>query len=313
MAAEMIDTTADTAPYRLIKALPHTVNGLRAMHIMALAARFNKPTGLSICTYRLPNPRGASDIPILVVRPKNVQRKLPVILHIHGGGYAVGTPYQDLAFMARIMRSVPCVFVAPFYRKSLHHPHPAALDDCRASLEWVSENFAQIGGRPDQIFTMGLSAGGGLVAALAQAARDEDLPKISGQIIIAGMLDDQSEALSDIEPKFVTWSRELNRLAWNKYLSLVDQAPPSLAVPARAASLAGLPPAVGYIGDHDLFLAQNVRYFERLSASGVDTTFEVLPGAYHGIESFAPLSVAGQKADNFIARNLNAWFAEGGA
>jgi len=309
----MIDPTADTAPYRLIKALPETVNGLRAMHIMALAARFNKPAGLSVCTYRIPNPRGASDIPILVVRPKNMQRKLPVILHNHGGGYAVGTPYQDLAFMARIMRSVPCVFVSPFYRRSLHNPYPAALNDCRSSLEWVSANFDQIGGRRDKIVTMGLSAGGGLVAALAQAARDEGLPKISGQIIIAGMLDDQADALSDIEPRFATWSREMNRLAWSKYLAPVKQAPPSLAVPARAESLAGLPPAVGYVGDLDLFLAQNERYFERLSASGVDATFEVIPGAYHGIESFAPLSVAGQKADNLIARSLNAWFAQGGA
>ncbi len=180
MVAEMIDPTALTAPFRLIKTLPDTVNGLRIMHLMALAARFNKPAGLSISTVKIPNPRGPIDITLLVVRPKNAQRKLPVILHFHGGGYAVGIPYQDLALMARIMRSVPCVFVAPFYRRSLHNPYPAALDDCRSSLEWVSTNFDQVGGRPDKIIAMGLSAGGGLVSALAQAARDEDLPKIRG-------------------------------------------------------------------------------------------------------------------------------------
>lgn len=190
MVAEMIDPTANKAAFRLIKTLTDTVNGLRIMHLMALVARFNKPAGLSISTLKIPNPHGSTDIPLLVVRPKNSQGKLPVILHVHGGGYAVGTPYQDLALMARIMRSVPCVFVAPFYRRSLHNPSPAALDDCRSSLEWMSANFDQIGGRPDKIITMGLSASGGLAATLVQAARDEDLPKISGQIIIAGMLDD---------------------------------------------------------------------------------------------------------------------------
>jgi len=88
------------------------------------------------------------------------------------------------------------------------------------------------------------------------------------------------------------WNKGKNLLAWDMYLK--GQTTADYAVPARRASLEGQPPAVGFVGDQDLFLDENIAYFERLATAGVPTTFEVFKGAYHGVEVIAPHSDVAQ-------------------
>ncbi|MEU7745846.1 alpha/beta hydrolase [Nonomuraea sp. NPDC049158] len=59
------------------------------------------------------------------------------------------------------------------------------------------------------------------------------------------------------------------------------------AVPARRADLGGLPPTWIGVGDIDLFHDEDRDYADRLRAAGVTTTFDVVPGAPHGFETWA--------------------------
>ena len=60
------------------------------------------------------------------------------------------------------LRTRDCVIVAPDYRKSLEGPYPAAVNDGYGSLLWLKQYAAALGVRQDQLFVMGMSAGGGL-------------------------------------------------------------------------------------------------------------------------------------------------------
>lgn len=60
------------------------------------------------------------------------------------------------------------------------------------------------------------------------------------------------------------------------------------AVPARRASLAGLPPAWIGVGDRDLFHAEDVAYAQRLREAGVEVTLDVIEGLYHGADVLVP-------------------------
>ncbi|RUS63370.1 alpha/beta hydrolase [Pseudorhodobacter sp. E13] len=291
MAAQ-VDPTAKTAAYRFVKAIPDTVTGLRMMHLMAYATGWKVPKGMINQRVQVPR-RGGGTIRTEVLRPKQAEGRLPILLHLHGGGYAIGTPQQDYALFARLMATRPCVIIAPHYRRALQAAFSAALDDCRDVLHWAAQHAEQLGGSADQIMVMGQSAGGGLAAALCLLVRDQGGPRIACQFPIAAMLDDRCTG-TGADPSTLTWSLAKNRLAWGLYLG--GGAASAYAAPARAADLSGLPPAVGMVGDCDLFCPENTLYFDRLRAAGVATAFQITPGAYHGAEVFAPRSAPGQRA-----------------
>lgn len=289
----MIDPTSDTKKFRIARCLPDNRLALEIMHLNNLAARWGKlAKGLTLETVHIPRPLGAGSIRTLVIKPKQTSGPLPIVVHLHGGGFAVGTPEQNYHRVARYIDAKPAIFVMPDYRLSRKHPFPAGLNDCYETLLWSRDVAEDIGGRSDQIFVMGESGGGGLVAAVAQMAQDKGEVCIACQFPIYGMFDDRPENFTDCDPANLLWNRGKNLLAWDMYLK--GQAMAEYAVPARRASLAGQPPAVGFVGDQDLFLDENITYFERLATAGVPTTFEVFKGAYHGVEVIAPHSDVAQ-------------------
>jgi acetyl esterase/lipase len=80
------------------------------------------------------------------------------------------------------------------------------------------------------------------------------------------------------------WTPVANRFGWS---ALLGHAPggegvSAYAAPARATSLAGLPPTLISTGALDLFLEENLEYARRLIRAGVPTELHVYPGAFHG-------------------------------
>lgn len=294
----MIDPTARTAAFRIVRSVPDSILGLRLLHLMAFSQSRAKPPGSRKSEVKVRRSDGSGHIPVTVFWPNGVDRPLPILVHLHGGGFAIGAPRQDVPLFTFLIDVAPCVVVAPRYRRSLEAPFPAALNDCHDVLVWARNEAGRIGGRSDQIMVMGESAGGGLTAALCLAARDRGEVRIAAQFPLYAMLDDRT-VTTDIDPGDLSWSAAKNRLAWDLYLA-GENTDPGLAAPARAEDLSGLPPAFGFVGDHDLFHTENAAYFGRLASAGVKTRFEVLPGAYHGVEVLAPASDTGKRARAFL-------------
>ena len=89
---------------------------------------------------------------LCVYSPLQKKEGVPGLLWIHGGGYAIGVPEQDDAYIRRFILSSGCVVVSPDYTLSVDKPYPAALDDCRDALLWLRDHGQEYGMRPDQIF-----------------------------------------------------------------------------------------------------------------------------------------------------------------
>ena len=71
---------------------------------------------------------------MVILKPKHPYERVPAVLFLHGGGYAMGCPEQKIGFMERIMSFSDCVMFAPTYTLSVHKPYPAALEDAYRAL-----------------------------------------------------------------------------------------------------------------------------------------------------------------------------------
>ena len=243
---------------------------------------------------------GGPDIEIAIIRPKSKKSDRPGVLHIHGGGYIIGSTELAYPSNVRTAAEVDCVIVSVEYRLSPEVIAPAAVEDCYAGLKWLYDNAKELGVDRKRIAVSGESAGGGLAASLAQYALDKGEIEICFQLLIYPMLDDRTAVREDINPYVgeYLWNHKSNAFGWTCLLGQepgLDAVPP-YSVPARRENLAGLPPAYIYVGSLDLFLQEDVEYAMRLLAAGVSTELHVFPGAFHGFEGIPDSSVA-QRAE----------------
>jgi acetyl esterase/lipase len=249
---------------------------------------------------------GVPNVTVRVHRPIGRHEPLPALVWIHGGGFVMGTAAMEDRRLDEWARSLGCVCVNVDYRLAPKVPYPGALDDCYAALRWVHDNPAALGVDRDLIGVGGISAGGGLSAAVALAARDRREVRVAFQCLIYPMLDDRMAHPSNAWEAPV-WPPSANRFGWAAYLGelLGGGDVPPYAAPGRATDLAGLPPTFVGVGALDCFLDEDVDYAVSLAHSGVPVELHVYPGACHGLDSMAPFSPPGMQ----LRRDVEAWLA----
>ena len=240
-----------------------------------------------------PGRNGAPDVRMLVYRPPGGRSESrPGYLHIHGGGFVLGSPETMDQPNRALVADLDCVLVSVDYRLAPETRFPGAVEDCYAALAWLHANAEALGVDRSRIAIGGESAGGGHAAALAIYARDRAEFPICFQLLEYPMLDDRTGATADPHPycgEFV-WTPANNRFGWRALLGVEPGGPdvPAEAVPARVADLAGLPPAFILVGSIDLFLEEDMEYARRLARAGVPTELHVIPGGFHGFGVAGP-------------------------
>lgn len=264
----------------------------------------------------VPGPPGAPDVRVHVINggPANASR--PAILHMHGGGYTMGTATPS-AQLRSLAAALDCVIVTADYRLAPGTPYPGSLEDNYAALKWLHRHAGEVGADPARIAVMGESAGGGHAAMLALAARDRREVPLIYQVLIYPMLDDRTGSTRQMPPHIGTlvWTAHANRQGWTALLGKPAGAAdvPNGAVPARAANLAGLPPAYIAVGDLDLFVDEDIAYAQRLIAAGVSVELSVIAGAFHGFDVVVPDAPLSKRFGNSTADVLRRAFQHGRA
>jgi len=249
------------------------------------------PADVQVHEARTPGRDGAPDVRLVVTAPKATGPKAtglgrPGILHIHGGGYVLGSAEMTGPTDAAYASQLGAVVVSVDYRLSPETPYPGPVEDCYAGLAWLHAQAAALGVDPGRIVVTGESAGGGLAAALVLLARHRGEYAVAFQHLVFPMLDDRTVTHPDPSPyagQFV-WTPDSNRFGWTSLLG----GPPGaanvspFAAPARAGDLSGLPPTFMICGALDLFLEEDLDYARRLIRAGVPTELHIYPGAPHG-------------------------------
>lgn len=209
-----------------------------------------------------------------------------VVLHLHGGGYCMGSPRTHRGLGAALARVARGRVFLPEYRLAPESPFPAALEDAVAAYRWLLEDERV---DPGHLAVTGDSAGGGLAVALLCEVRDRDLPLPACYVGLSPWTDlaatGQSMTTMDgVDP----WLRsDLVLPAAAAYAGGYALDHPRVS--PLYADLGGLPPMLVHAGTDEILYDDGRRLVERARAAGVDASFGEFAQMWHVFHAFPGL------------------------
>ncbi len=113
-----------------------------------------------------------------IIRPEGNTSILPVIVHIHGGGWLYGDRDSYYRYYAMELAKRGFAVLNINYRLAFDHPYPACVEDVMAVLRWIETNAIAQRLNPHQVFLVGDSAGAHLSALAALIHTSPALQKV---------------------------------------------------------------------------------------------------------------------------------------
>jgi acetyl esterase/lipase len=245
----------------------------------------------------VPGPLGDPDVALLVCTPAARSGPAPAIYHVHDGGMIAGDRRSGMDAVLDMAEPHGMIVVSVEYRLAPEHRYPAAVEDCYAGLLWTAAHADELGVDPQRILVFGVSAGGGLAAAVALLARDRGGPDLYGQLLGYPMLDDRNDTPSSLQMTGLgIWDHVSNRTGWDAVLGDRRGGPdvPPYAAPARATDLSGLPPAFIDVGSAETFRDEAVAYASGIWRAGGQAELHVWPGGFHAFDFTMPQAALSQ-------------------
>ena len=276
-----------------------------------LAARLvsnpEPPALQSVEPLSIPAPHGA--IPARVYTPKTLRKtdgRAPCLVFFHGGGWVIGDLETHDVVCRKLADEGELIVISVDYRLAPEHKFPSAVDDAIAATKWIADNAARLGIDAARLMVGGDSAGGNLAAVVSLAARDGDGPEIAGQVLIYPATDFSMTHPSHSEPETsILLTHSVIKWFANHYMGDADRND-WRASPARAETLAGLPPAYVLTAGADPLRDEGDEYAARLKAAGVPVTYRHFPGQFHGFFTMGKLLPQANVAASAIASWLRA-------
>ncbi|OBA80759.1 alpha/beta hydrolase [Mycobacterium sp. 1164966.3] len=254
-------------------------------------------------------PTSAGPLAIRIYRPTSDSGQ-PALVYFHGGGLVMGSNHSFEPLARELAAASAAAVVAVDYRLAPEASPPAQFDDSYTATEWVSRQAPRLGLDSGRVAVVGDSAGGSLAAAVALAARDRGGPAICAQVLLYPGLDRDMTAPSIAA---LADAPMLGRDDIDYLHALADgeSGRPSdpYLVPAYAADLTGLPPAIVVTAGCDPIRDWGERYAARLRDAGVQTTTTRYPGMHHGFLMRSDATARGRLAIAEIGALLRAKFA----
>jgi acetyl esterase/lipase len=223
--------------------------------------------------------------------PEQSPAPLPVIVGIHGGGWAAGSK-QGAPGIGLSGRGYAVACIA--YRLSGEAIFPAQIEDCKAAVRWLRANAQNYNLDANHIGAIGHSAGGHLSSLLGTSGdvqefeKGENLDKSSRVQAVCAMsgptdlLQMDAHALPSAPFKHDAPQSPESRLIGGAIQQNQDKA-------ARANPITYItnvdPPFLLVHGEQDPLVPphQATLLHEALQKSGIESTLRVIPGAGHGV------------------------------
>ncbi|HET6307530.1 MAG TPA: alpha/beta hydrolase, partial [Rhodopila sp.] len=209
-----------------------------------------------------------------------------VYLHIHGGGWVLGSADLQDPLLERIADNTGLAVVSVDYRLAPEHPYPAGPDDCESAAAWLVRHAKTEFGT-DTLAIGGESAGGHLSAVTVLRMRDRHgYTGFRGANLVYGAFDlsmtPSQRAFGD--RRLVLRTIDMQQF-YNAFLPAIrDRQVPDIS--PLYADLAGLCPALFTVGTQDALLDDTLFMHARWLAAGNPADLAIYPGGAHGFTLF---------------------------
>jgi acetyl esterase len=243
--------------------------------------------------------RDGNEIPLRIIAPDQPRG---VYLHIHGGGWVLGSADGQDPMLERIADNTGLVAVSVEYRLAPENPYPAGPDDCEFAAAWLVQN-AKVEFGSDVLTIGGESAGGHLSAVTVLRMRDRyGYTGFRGANFVYGAFD-MSMTPSQLafgDRRLVLRTIDIQQFG-NAFLPTVtDRRVPDIS--PLYADLAGLCPALFSVGTQDALLDDSLFMHARWVAAGNEAELAIYPGGAHGFTLFPNrlADEAGARSEEFL-------------
>lgn len=231
----------------------------------------------------VPGPAGG--IPARVYRPAGGGSR-GVYLHIHGGGWVLGSARENDSRNRRLADASGLTVISLDYRLAPEHPFPAGPDDCEAAALWLATG--DHGFETGRLVIGGESAGAHLSVMTLLRLRDRHgLRPFQAANLNAGCYDlaGTPSVRRWGDEKLILNTRDMDRFVAHFLSAGGETASPDVS--PLHADLAGLPPALFTCGTRDLLLDDTLLMAARWRAAGNTAQVSIWPGGCHVFQAFA--------------------------
>ena len=107
--------------------------------------------------------------------PADKNKKVPLVIFIHGGGWLSNDKYADIGYMKKTVAEIlkaGFALASIDYRFSTQAVFPAQIQDCNRAISFLHDNAGKYGFDPDRFAVMGFSAGGHLASLVGLSKND---------------------------------------------------------------------------------------------------------------------------------------------
>jgi acetyl esterase/lipase len=243
----------------------------------------------------------------LEITPATLRDETRLVVHLHGGGYAYGSPRTSLVTTAGFADAVGLRVLSLAYPLTPLANWQTTVPAVVAALREIENNDTPL----ERVALFGESAGGGLAAGVTFALRDQGHAMPGALILWSPWTDvtengDSYQTLREFEPAY-RYDRHIGPLA-RAYADPADQKHPWVS-PVYGDFTKGYPPTLIVGGTRELFLSNFVRLYQGIEAGGGAAKLDLYEGLPHMFPHHLPeapeTQLALAKSRRFLDEHLN--------
>lgn len=269
----------------LVKKPPHTPEGFVAMREASLPGDEQRgmqslqKSGATAQELKL------GGVPVLDVRPAGYKEDGTLLIHIHGGGFVMGSARSTAGFAAMIATRMGKRVISIDYTLAPDARWQQVTDQAVA----VYKALLDQGVPAASIGITGESAGGNIAAVCVLKARDQGLPLPGALVLLSPGLDlarksETYKTLAAADP--VLSDVDSIAVAFGMYApESADRTNPYVS-PVYADFSKGYPPLLLQVGTREIVLSDSVRLYQAVKLAGGSAQLDVYEGMPHVFQGY---------------------------
>lgn len=267
-------------------------------------------------------------VPVRIYKRTNAQKKLPIFMYYHGGGFFGGGLDIVEQMCKLLVHKIDCVVLSVDYRLCPEAHFPLPLDDCWCATRWAYEHAEDLGADCTKLAVGGDSAGGNLAAAITLRDREEKTCMVKLQVLIYPAVNiakahtkfyhgidmaayqcspRHAKVLNSVLPMMMQMLNGDDNMLEQVYLQGHLPKEHIYASPLLD-DFHDLPPTLLLFGEHDMLVFEDIAYARTAQDAGVPLKTIIYRGMGHGFADQIGVAPQAEDCINEIAQTMQDLF-----